>query len=250
MPTLLISGAAGYIGRQLTAALEAEFELRLGDVVPLEDPRYLPLDTTDPGQTAAAVDGVDAVIHLAIAGGHEGAYEDEAFNQRRFDVNVRGTHNLAQAAGRAGVKRFVQTSSIMVTWGYRPPRWIPADALPCPVGTYALTKQLAEEVCRHAARGHRMSTLCLRIAKPIALDDPFWKSRPIRPQFVPFPDLIQAYRLAVTAAEIDFEIVTIVGDSDRRRWDLSKAERLLGYRPQIRWEETEYEIGTEDEPLE
>jgi uronate dehydrogenase len=246
---ILITGAAGLIGRELTRAL-GEHELRLGDVRPIAgDPRFVPLDVTDPAQVQQAVAGMDAVIHLAIAGGREGDFEDDAFNQLRFDVNVRGTYNVAAAAGQAGVRRFVHTSSIMVVWGYRPPRWVAADAPPRPVGTYALTKQLAEEVCRYAARLHRMSTVCLRIAKPIALDDPYWKSRPIRPQFVPFPDLVAAYRSALTAKAIDFEIVTIVGESDRRRWDLSKAERLLGYRPAVRLDECGYIFGTEDEPL-
>lgn len=247
---ILITGAAGLIGRELTRALEAEHDLRLGDIRPLAgDRRFVPLDVADPARVHAAVAGMDAVIHLAAASGHEGEYEDDAFNQVRFDVNVRGTHNVADASGRAGVQRLVHTSSLMVVWGYRPPRWVPADAPPRPVGTYALTKQLSEEICRHASRRYRLSTVCLRIAKPISLDDPYWKSRPLRPQFVPFPDLVEAYRRALTAEAIDFEIVTIVGESDRRRWDLSKAERLLGYRPSIRLREHGYVFGAEDAPI-
>ena len=61
-----------------------------------------------------------------------------------------------------------------------------------------------------------------------------------------FPDLISAYRLALKAKEIGFEIVTLAGESTKRRWDLSKAERVLGYVPEYRLEESGYTLR--DEP--
>ena len=247
---VLITGAAGFIGRKLTQALEREHELRLGDVHPIAgDGRFVPCDVTCPAEVQGAVQGIDAVIHLAIAGGHEGDYEEDQFNQRRFDVNVKGMHNVLQAARRAGVRRIVHTSSIMVVWGYRPPEWVPADAAARPVGTYAQTKHLAEVLCEHAACASDMSIVCLRIAKPIDLEDPAWKQRPIRPQWVPYPDLVEAYRLALTADVSGCEIVTVVGESSLRRWDLSKAERVLGYRPRYRLEELGYTLGEEDAPI-
>ena len=42
--------------------------------------------------------GVEAIIHLAVASGHEGEFEDEAFNQTRFDVNVKGVLFTVQKA--------------------------------------------------------------------------------------------------------------------------------------------------------
>lgn len=245
---VLISGAAGFIGRHLTRGLEAEHDLRLGDVVGLDDSRYVPLDVTDPSQVTTAMRDIDAVVHLAIAAGYEGEFEDPAFNQRRFDVNVRGTHNMLAAASAAKVKRFVHTSSIMVVWGYDPPALVAADAPARPVGTYALTKYLAEELCCHEAQTAGLSVVCLRIAKPIDLADDAKKRHTLRPQWIAMPDLIQAYQRALTAPNIDFEIFTIVGEHPQRRWDLSKAERLLGYRPQYRLNELGYKFGSEHEP--
>src|SRR5579863_3528862 len=234
---VLITGAAGCIGRKLTQSLEREHDLRLGDIQPIAgDTRFVPCDVTNPGQVHAATQGIDAVIHLAISAGHEGDYEDDQFNQLRFDVNVKGTWNVLEAARRAGVCRIVHTSSIMVVWGYSPPEWVPGDAAARPVGTYAQTKHLAEILCSQAARTSNLSIICLRIAKPIDLADAAWKERPIRPQWVPIPDLVKAFRLALTADISGFEIVTVVGESARRRWDLAKAERVLGYRPQYWWE--------------
>ena len=247
---VLITGAAGYVGRHIRRGLEADHDLRLGDItIPEGDARWVPLDVTRPATVANAMQGIDAVLHLAVASGHEGDYEDDAFNQTRFDVHVKGTCNVLEAARRAGVRRFVHTSSIMVAWGYDPPQWVAAAAPPRPIGTYAVTKQLAETLCAYYARSFGMSIMCLRIPKPIDLDEPTWKRRPIRPQWLAFPDLIQAYRLALAAPDIGFEIVTVVGESSRRRWDLSKAEQVLGYRPTIRLEEFGYQLGEEREPF-
>jgi uronate dehydrogenase len=193
--------------------------------------------------------GIDAVIHLAVASGLEGETEDDAFNQQRFDVNVKGTWNVLEAARRSGVRRVVHTSSIMVTWGYTAPPLIPSDAEPRPVGTYALTKQLAETTCAHFARTHGLSVVVLRIPKPIDLEEPHWRTVPIRPQWLGFPDLVQAYRLALAAPAIGFEIVTVVGDSSRRQWDLDKAARVLGYRPTLRLEDLGYRLGAARAPF-
>lgn len=247
---VLITGAAGFIGSRLVTALEPEHTLVLGDVQhDATDPRRVLLDITKPETLHAAVKGVDAIIHLAIASGHEGDHEDDTFNQLRFDVNVKGTWNLLEAARRAGVTRFVFTSSLTVVWGYEPPEWVESDAEPRPVGTYAQTKLLGEVLCEQAAAASDLSIVCLRIPKPVPLDDPGFKQRTLRPQWIAFPDLANAFGLALTAADIDFEIVTVVGESSKRRWDLSKAERVLGYRPIHRLEDMGYNIGDENEPL-
>jgi nucleoside-diphosphate-sugar epimerase len=245
---VLVTGAAGYIGRHLTAGLGDQFDLRLGDVRPIDDPRFVPLDVADPRQARAAAEGVEAIIHLAIASGHEGEFEDDEFNSRRFDVNVKGTMNILSAAVRAGVERFVFTSSLMVVWGSEPPALVPSDAPGRPLGTYAITKHLGEVLCEDFARTSALSVVCLRIPKPIDPKDPVWQKAPIRPQWLPFPDLIQAYRLALVAPDIGFEIITVVGESSSRRWDLSKAERVLGYRPTCRLEDLGFLLGAEDEP--
>jgi uronate dehydrogenase len=233
---ILVTGAAGYIGRRVVPELlKAGHDVRAADLRPPPDePACLRLDIARLEHVLEATRGCDAVVHLAVASGHEGEYEDDAFNQLRFDVNVKGTWNVLEAARQCGVRRVVFTSSLMVVWGYPPPEWVEGDAPARPVGTYALTKHLGEVMCRHYAEAHGLAIVCLRIAKPIDFDDPAWQGKPLRPQWLPFADLVRAYRLAlerVEQADIGFEIVTLVGENPERRWDLSRAETVLNYRP-------------------
>jgi uronate dehydrogenase len=116
-----------------------------------------------------------------------------------------------------GVERFVFTTRIMVVWGYSPPQWAEGDAPPRPVGTYAVTTQIGESMCRYYAESFGLSVVCLRIPKPVDLADAKWRQWPIRPQWLAFPDLVDAYRLALAAPGIGFEIVTVVGESSGRR---------------------------------
>jgi uronate dehydrogenase len=260
MPLVLITGASGAVGQGVLPFLEQHFELRLLSLDAAgDDPRRIQADILDRPALARAMNGVDAVLHLAVATGHSGTFEDDVFNDVRFDVNVKGTYHVFEAARRLRVRRVVLVSSVMVTWGYgllEPDKPIPGNAPPIPVGTYAMTKMLAEGIARYYAadldqegnalaaprRGSRrgqsedsratMEVLTLRIAAPLDLADPELRSKPVRPQQVPLPDLAQAFRLALTVPLERHEVVTIVGESAQSLWDLEPARRVLGYQPQ------------------
>ena len=231
---ILITGARGTIGRRLVPRLESEHELILTSRSAVDgDDRWRQVDVTQLDQVEAAAEGMDAIIHLAIATGHEGDYEDDRFNDERWDINAKGTYNVFEAAARAGVRRVVYTSSLTVVWGYPAPEWVPADAPGKPVETYGLTKYVGEQIARTYARLHHMEVLCLRIPAPIDVDDPATAGGSILPQWMAFSDLVEAFSLSVTAPVSGCEVVTLVGESSQRRWDLSKAEKLLGYKGQV-----------------
>lgn len=243
---ILITGATGVIGSKLVPALEGEHELRLLSRRDFPgDSRWRRVDMTDIDQVCDAADWMDMAIHLAIATGREGDYEDDAFNRQRMDINVKGTYNLFEAARRHRLKRVIYTSSLTVVWGYPPPQWVDGNAPAKPIGTYALTKYMGEKIAEYYADLHGISALCLRIPKPFDIDDPKLVNSSILPQWIAFPDLIRAYELALTAPDIGFEIVTLVGESSRRRWDLSRAKKVLGYRPRYRLEDMGYALREE-----
>jgi uronate dehydrogenase len=233
MALVLATGATGEVCRGVLPPLERDFSLRLLSLDPPgDDPRRIQADLLDWTALAAAMQGTSAVLHLAVATGHSGVYEDDCFNDLRFDVNVKGTFHVFESARRAGVKRVVHVSSLMVLWGHRAERFVPGDAPPRPVGTYALTKQLSEQVAEHYSRAHGMEVVTLRIAAPLDVENAAGKL--VRPQQVPFPDLAQAFSRALTVPLPEYAALTIVGESSRRMWDLGPAKRLLGYEPRYR----------------
>jgi uronate dehydrogenase len=235
MAPILVTGATGEVGRGVLPWLQNCFRLRLLALDPPgQDPRRIQADLLDWEALSAAMRGVESVLHLAVAPGHSGVYEDDAFNDRRFDVNVKGTFHVFEAARRAGVRRVVYVSSLMVVWGYGSAGPVPGDAPARPAGTYALTKALSEEIARHYADTHGMEVITLRIAAPLDLNNPEQLCRPVRPQQVPLPDLAQAFIRALTVPLERYEVVTVVGESSRRIWDLGPARRVLGYEPRYR----------------
>ncbi len=245
--TVLVTGASGEVGTLIRPYLAEHFRLRLMSRRERPGSQWV---TADIGQLddrlLAAMRGVDAVLHLAVATGHTGAYEDDAFNDERFRINVTGTYHVFEAARRCGVRRVVHTSSLMVLWGYgvpEPGTLVPGDAPPRPVGTYALTKALSEFIAEHYARSFGIETITVRTAAPLVPDDPRWRVRPVPPQRVPVPDLAQAFQRALTCPLEKYEVVTIVGDSSRRLWDLEPARRVLGYEPQYRLDELGLQLG-------
>jgi uronate dehydrogenase len=235
MSLVLVTGARGEVGRGVLPCLQERFSLRLlSRDPPSGDPRRVQADLLDWNALSSAMSGVESVLHLAIAPGHTGVYEDDAFNDRRFDVNVKGTFHVFEAARRAKVRRIVHVSSLMVVWGYGQTGPVAGDAPPRPVGTYALTKMLSEEIARHYAETHNMEVITLRISAPLDINDPECIRQAVRPQQTPMPDLAQAFVRALTVPLQRYEVVTIVGESSRRIWDLGPARRILGYEPRYR----------------
>ena len=115
---IALTGATGFIGRHLLADLTARgYRVR----VLLRRPTALPEgaasavvgDLTRPINMAAALAGVDAVVHSAgLAHAMSGAPEDDYRT-----LNTEATRKLAEAAARAKVRRFVFLSSIRAQVG-------------------------------------------------------------------------------------------------------------------------------------
>ncbi|MCB9957863.1 MAG: NAD-dependent epimerase/dehydratase family protein [Rhodospirillaceae bacterium] len=144
--TVLVTGAAGFIGRHVLDALaEAGRPARGFDLAPLPDARgHVVGDLLDPAAVATALAGVEAVIHIAGIGVLW--QRDPAAYER---VNVDGTRRLAEAAQAAGIRRVVLMSSAVTLVGAATARGAvvtpagqpPEDTL---FGAYARSKRRAE----------------------------------------------------------------------------------------------------------
>ena len=105
---VFITGANGFIGRAVAGRLrELGSEVTGVDLRPDPDLGVLAGSTTEPGTWAAALAGVDAIIHTAAIVSNSASLEEA------WTVNVLGTRRVIEAAAAAGVPRLVHLSSIM-----------------------------------------------------------------------------------------------------------------------------------------
>ena len=117
---VLVTGAAGFVGRALAAKLAAldQFEVlaltRFKPVNPVFGARYLPAgDLTSWTQGRTALAGVQTLVHAAARVHILNDKTAESLVEYER-VNVAVTLNLARQAAAAGVRRFVFLSSIGV----------------------------------------------------------------------------------------------------------------------------------------
>ncbi|WP_233286844.1 NAD-dependent epimerase/dehydratase family protein, partial [Bradyrhizobium ivorense] len=113
--------------------------------------------TTDWG---AALDGVDAVVHLAARVHHQ---DEEHAIELYHNVNVGGTLHLARGAVAAGVKHFIFISTILVhgrSNNGRPP--FREDDVLTPRGLYGMSKAAAEGCLRELVPGSGMRVTVIR----------------------------------------------------------------------------------------
>jgi nucleoside-diphosphate-sugar epimerase len=169
----LVIGAAGMIGRKLTARLRKEGagELVLHDVVPFEGSSAVS-DLSAPGEAEKLVASrPDLIFHLAaIVSG-----EAEADFEKGYRINLDGTRRLFEAVRKVGngyKPRLVFTSSIAVFGAPFPPA-IADEFLNAPLTSYGTQKAIDELLLSDYSRrgffdgiGIRLPTICVRPGKP------------------------------------------------------------------------------------
>ncbi|MGR3467040.1 MAG: NAD-dependent epimerase/dehydratase family protein [Shimia sp.] len=158
-----VTGASGFIGRYLCAALEAEGRdvIRIGRTV--GDSIGGGQRQTDYSQESlmAALEGARTLVHLA---GRRMTREDAPLDLAPFWApNVAVIAPLVTAARACGVERIVLASTIAV---YGPGSGLPyrEDAPAQPINAYALSKLMAEQYLEMMTRRDGPSAAALRFA--------------------------------------------------------------------------------------
>lgn len=166
---VLLTGATGFVGRELLHRMAAEAALTpvaavRGPVSGLPEGvmsmRVAGLEADTPWQDA--LQGCQVVIHSAA--------RVHVMNDRSADplaefrkVNVAGTLNLARQAAAAGVRRFIFVSSIKVNGeATAPGQAFGADDMPAPVDPYGISKLEAEQGLRALAAETGMEVVIIR----------------------------------------------------------------------------------------
>lgn len=165
MKRILLTGASGFIGRQLCVQLAGapyvlRAALRRADRTPPGAAEVIAVgDLCARPDWRAALDGVDIVIHAAARAHRVGDTAVEPY----FELNARATQILARAAAAAGVSRFIYLSSIKVNGEGRPDRSYSSADEPQPYDAYARSKWLGEQFVEEVARESAMASVILRL---------------------------------------------------------------------------------------
>lgn len=223
---LLLTGAAGNLGRELRPRLKAYCDtLRLsarGDTLGATGPgeELAPADLADKAAVFAALDGVEAVVHMG------GVSTEQTWESIR-DGNITGMVNLYEAARHHGVKRIVFASSNHVTGFYRQDEVVsPRDPVR-PDGFYGLSKCFGENLAQLYWDRFGLETVSLRIGSAFAAP----KDRRMLATWMSFDDTERLIVAALTAPVVGHSILYGMSDNATTWWDNTSA-RHIGYRPQ------------------
>ena len=165
MSTILVTGAAGLIGRSVTAQLRARGDKAIG------------IDRAASGEGETAVIGcdlrdihrlhglaagtaLDGIIHC---GAHSGPMVSQDNPYDLVQVNVLGTANMLEIARIWRVRRLVNCSSVSA-YGHAGPGPVTEDAPLNPTTVYGATKLAAEKLVTAYADEHGVSAVSLRLS--------------------------------------------------------------------------------------
>lgn len=175
--SILVTGAAGFIGSHVCEALLADEESVVGldsfdDFYSSEvKERNLNVardfdsfsllrgDIRDPELLDQVPAGVEAVIHLAAKAGVRPSIEQP---EEYADVNVMGTQRLLAWTKKRAIKTFVFASSSSVYGDSTKASFSESDAVDCPISPYAATKRSGELLCHVSSHLDGLCVACLR----------------------------------------------------------------------------------------
>ncbi|MCP3465046.1 MULTISPECIES: NAD-dependent epimerase/dehydratase family protein [unclassified Bradyrhizobium] len=161
-PVVLVTGASGFVGRHVAPALvEQGWSVRRAVRSPARLGDEVVIESIGPETNwQAALDGVDAVVHLAARVHHK--HEEHAVQLYR-NVNIAGTLHLARSAAAAGVRQFIFISTVLVhgrsNEGRAP---FSEDDVLTPRGLYGMSKAAAEAGLKTLARDSEMKISVIR----------------------------------------------------------------------------------------
>ena len=233
---VLMTGAAGTIGSRIRPLLRDRFDFRAVDVKAVDDEADShAVDITKLDEVLPLMDGVDAVMHLAIASQRDFAHHPDEFNEAQMDVNIKGTYHVLEAARRADVNRVVLASSVMAMWGYPLGRYVSHRDPGCPNALYGATKFCSEVLGELYAREQGLSVICWRIGQPVDHTSQHVKQQQHnlrdRQVLVSFVDIANGFALAAETEDIDFGVYPLLSDNPECYFDTAAPRFALGYEP-------------------
>jgi nucleoside-diphosphate-sugar epimerase len=177
-------------------------------------------DVRDTDDAARAVDGVDAVIHLA---GITGAATSHEIEEEVRSVNAGGTETIVDAAEEAGVDRIVLASSCNV-YGATYEEELTEESTTAPGNPYAESKLTAEEIVKDSS----LDAVSIRMATN------FGYSPGVRFNLVVNTFVFRA---------LTGEPLTVYGDGTNWRPYLHVRDSARAFEAALDWEPNVYNVG-------
>ena len=221
---LLITGAAGNLGRQLRTGLRPLAKvLRLTDraeMAPAGDhEEVVPCELGDFDAVMAAVEGCDGIVHF-------GAAPNERPWAEILECSIKGGYNVYEAARRHGIKRIVYASSIHAVGYVRREAGADTDTPHRPDSLYGVSKCFVEDLAKLYFDKFGIESACLRINS--CFPEP--ADRRHLATWMSFRDLVQLVERCLVAERIGY--AGVYGISDNREAFFSNHKVAhLGYRP-------------------
>jgi len=221
---VLVTGAAGAIGRVLRAGVRGRHELlRLADREPMEaqpGEEARTADLSDFDATLGVMEGMDAVVHLAAIAGEDSW-------DRILQHNIVATYNVFEAARRCGTRRVVFASSNHAIGFHRRERTIDHTAPHRPDTRYGLAKAFGEDLGSLYADKHGLEVFAMRIG---SFQPEPQEARQLS-TWLSHGDMVRLVTTGLETPDLHFAAVYGVSRNTRSWWDNSLAYSL-GYDPQ------------------
>ncbi len=179
MTKILITGATGQIGSELTLVLREKYggenvvaaghkkspNPRLVDTGP-----FVTLDVTDRAQLERTVreHRITEIYHLAAILSATGEQNPDL----AWRVNMEGLYNVLEVARQTGVRRIFWPSSIAVFGPKTPRDNTPQDTILSPTTMYGITKVAGELLCEYYHRRYGLDVRGLRFPGIISSETP------------------------------------------------------------------------------
>ena len=246
--TVLVTGSAGRVGQAaVQGLLKRGHSVRGFDRAPSPGlPEATVANLSDLEALKAALDGVEALVHLAAT---PDDVEDPVNNL--FPPNITGLYHTLELAREAGVQRLVLPSSGQVNWfrNFEGP-WPLDETVPVsPKSWYAATKMFLESIGHSYAATHGMSVIIARLGwcprdegqvREIA-DETIYQDVYLSPA-----DAGRFFIGCVEATpEVRYEILYATSKPvETLRYRLDRAREIAAFEPQEQWPDgTEIIVG-------